>query len=85
VTDGSRFYIDGGGSSRPAGDEIVVVNRRPKKRSRGSRPPPADVDLAVQAGTGHRELLQTTREERIELLTRLREAYKKRIPEIAPR
>jgi aldehyde dehydrogenase (NAD+) len=86
VTDGSRFYIDGQWVE-PAhpGNEIVVVNPATEEEAaKIAAASSADVEAAVQAA--HRAFpsySQTTREERIELLTRLREAYKKRIPEIA--
>jgi len=86
VTDGSRFYIDGEWVEpvRP-GDEIVVVNPATEEEAaRVAAASSADVESAVQAA--HRAFeswSQTSREERIELLTALREAYKKRIPEIA--
>ena len=86
MTDGSRFYIDGRWVDpiRP-GNEIVVVNPATEEEAaKVAAASSADVEAAVQAA--HRAFegySQTTREERIELLTRLREAYKKRIPEIA--
>ena len=86
MTDGSRFYIDGQWVE-PAhpGNEIVVVDPATEEEAaRVAAASSADVESAVQAA--HRAFdgfSQTTREERIELLTALREAYKKRIPEIA--
>jgi aldehyde dehydrogenase (NAD+) len=86
VTDGSRFYIDGQwvGPAHP-GNEIVVVNPATEEEvARVAAATPDDVEAAVQAA--HRAFgpySQTSREERIELLTALREAYKKRIPQIA--
>jgi aldehyde dehydrogenase (NAD+) len=86
VTDGSRFYIDGQWVE-PAhpGDTIAVVNPATEEEAgRIAAASPDDVDAAVQAA--HRAFQswsQTTREERLELLTALREAYKKRIPQIA--
>ena len=86
MSDGSRFYIDGAWvePARP-GDEIVVVNPATEEEAaRVAAASSVDVEAAVQAA--HRAFesySQTTREERLELLTRLREAYKKRIPEIA--
>ena len=86
MTDGSRFYIDGRWVEpvRP-GDEIVVVNPATEEKvAHVAAASPADVEAAVQAA--HRAFesySQTTREERLELLRRVREAYKKRIPDIA--
>jgi aldehyde dehydrogenase (NAD+) len=86
VTDGSRFYIDGQWVE-PAhpGNEIVVVNPATEEEAaRVAAASSADVESAVLAA--HRAFgswSQTSREERIELLTALREAYKKRIPQIA--
>ena len=86
MTDGSRFYIDGRWVEPVhPGDEIVVVNPATEEEvARVAAASPADVEAAVQAA--HRAFgsySQTTREERIEFLTRVREAYKRRIPEIA--
>jgi len=86
VTDVSRFYIDGQWVEPVhPGDEIVVVNPATEEEvARVAAASPADVEAAVQAA--HRAFesySQTTREERLELLTRVREAYKRRIPEIA--
>jgi aldehyde dehydrogenase (NAD+) len=86
VTDGSRFYIDGRWVEPVhPGDEIVVVNPATEEEAaRVAAATSADVESAVQAA--HRAFeswSQTSREERIELLTALREAYKKRIPAIA--
>jgi len=86
VTDGSRFYIDGEWVEPVhPGDEIVVVNPATEEEAaRVAAASAADVESAVQAA--HRAFesySQTSREERIELLTALREAYKKRIPAIA--
>jgi len=86
VTDGSRFYIDGQWVE-PAhpGAEIAVVDPATEEEvARIAAASPDDVEAAVQAA--HRAFesySQTTREERVELLTALREAYKKRIPQIA--
>ena len=86
MTDGSRFYIDGQWVE-PAhpGNEIVVVNPATEEEAaRVAAASSADVESAVLAA--HRAFgswSQTSREERIELLTALREAYKKRIPQIA--
>ena len=86
MTDGSRFYIDGQWVE-PAqpGNEIVVVNPATEEEAaRVAAASSADVESAVQAA--HRAFeswSQTSREERIELLAALREAYKKRIPQIA--
>ena len=86
MTDGSRFYIDGRWVEpvRP-GDEIVVVNPATEEEvARVAAASPADVEAAVQAAyRAFGSYSQTTREERIEFLTRVREAYKRRIPEIA--
>jgi aldehyde dehydrogenase (NAD+) len=86
VTDASRFYIDGRWVEPVhPGEEIVVVNPATEEEAaRVAAASPADVEAAVQAA--HRAFesySQTTREERIEFLTRVREAYKRRIPEIA--
>jgi aldehyde dehydrogenase (NAD+) len=86
VTDGSRFYIDGEWVEPVhPGDEIVVVNPATEEEAaRVAAATSADVESAVLAA--HRAFEsygQSTREERLELLTRLREAYKRRIPEIA--
>ncbi len=86
MTDGSRFYIDGQWVDPVhPGDEIVVVNPATEEEAaRVAAASSADVDSAVQAA--HRAFAsysQTSREERIEYLTRLREAYKRRIPAIA--
>jgi aldehyde dehydrogenase (NAD+) len=86
VTDGSRFYIEGRWVEPiHPGNDIVVVNPATEEEvAKVAAASSADVEAAVQAA--HRAFegySQTTREERIELLTRLREAYKKRIPEIA--
>jgi aldehyde dehydrogenase (NAD+) len=86
VTDGSRFYIDGRWVE-PAhpGAEIAVVNPATEEEvGRIAAASADDVEAAVQAA--HRAFeswSRTTREERLELLTALREAYKKRIPQIA--
>ena len=86
MTDGSRFYIDGQWVE-PAhpGAEIAVVDPATEEEvARIAAASPDDVEAAVQAA--HRAFesySQTTREERVELLTALREAYKKRIPQIA--
>ena len=86
MTDGSRFYIDGQWVE-PAhpGNEIIVVDPATEEEAaRVAAASSADVEAAVQAA--HRAFggfSQSTREERLELLTALREAYKKRIPEIA--
>jgi aldehyde dehydrogenase (NAD+) len=86
VTDGSKFYIDGEWVDPVhPGDEIIVVNPATEEEvARVAAASSADVEAAVQAA--HRAFesySQTTREERLEYLTRVREAYKKRIPEIA--
>ncbi|NLE22465.1 MAG: aldehyde dehydrogenase family protein [Actinobacteria bacterium] len=86
MSDGSRFYIDGRWVEpvRP-GAEIAVVNPATEEEvTRVAAASPDDVDAAVQAA--HRAFeswSQTTREERIEALTAVREAYKRRIPQIA--
>ena len=86
MTDGSRFYIDGRWVE-PAhpGAEIAVVNPATEEEvARIAAASADDVEAAVQAA--HRAFeswSQTTREERLGLLTALREAYKKRIPQIA--
>ena len=86
MTDGSRFYIDGQWVEPvQPGNEIVVVNPATEEEAaRVAAASSADVESAVLAA--HRAFAswsQTSREERIELLTALREAYKKRIPQIA--
>jgi aldehyde dehydrogenase (NAD+) len=81
-----QFYIDGQWVE-PAqpGNEIVVVNPATEEEAaRVAAASSADVEAAVTAA--HRAFesySQTTREERIELVTAVREAYKKRIPQIA--
>jgi aldehyde dehydrogenase (NAD+) len=86
VTEGSRFYIDGRWVE-PAqpGNEIVVVNPATEEEAaRVAAASSADSTSAVQAA--HRAFgswSRTSREERIALLTALREAYKRRIPQIA--
>jgi aldehyde dehydrogenase (NAD+) len=86
VTDGSRFYIDGRWAE-PAhpGAEIPVVNPATEDEvARIAAASPDDVEAAVQAA--HRAFetwSRTSREERIDALTAVREAYKKRIPQIA--
>ena len=86
MTDGSRFYIDGQWVE-PAqpGNEIVVVNPATEEEAaRVAAASCADVESAVQAAhRAFQSYSQTTREERIELLRALREAYKRRIPQIA--
>ena len=82
----SRFYIDGRWVEPvQPGDEIVVVDPATEEKvARVAAASAADVESAVQAA--HRAFgtyAQTTREERLDLLTALREAYKKRIPQIA--
>ena len=82
----SRFYIDGRWVEPVhPGDEIVVVDPATEEEvARVAAASAADVESAVQAA--HRAFpayAQTTREERLELLTALREAYKKRIPQLA--
>jgi aldehyde dehydrogenase (NAD+) len=86
LADGSRFYVDGQWVE-PAhpGEMIAVVNPATEEEvARIAAAFPDDVEAAVQAA--HRAFeswSQTTREERLELLTAVREAYKKRIPQIA--
>lgn len=86
MTDGSRFYIDGRWVEpcRP-GDEIAVVDPATEEEvARVAAASPADVEAAVQAARrAFESWSQTSREERIEALTAVREAYKKRIPQIA--
>ena len=86
MTDASRFYIDGQWVEPVhPGAEIAVINPATEEEvARIAAATPDDVEAAVQAA--HRAFpswSQTSREERIELLTALREAYKKRIPQIA--
>ena len=86
MTDGTRFYIDGQWVE-PAhpGEDIAVVDPATEEEvARVAAASSDDVEAAVQAA--HRAFgswSQTSREERLELLTALREAYKKRIPQIA--
>jgi aldehyde dehydrogenase (NAD+) len=86
VADASRFYIDGQwvGPVHP-GAEIGVVNPATEEEvARIAAATPDDVEAAVQAA--HRAFpswSQTSCEERVEVLTAVREAYKKRIPQIA--
>jgi aldehyde dehydrogenase (NAD+) len=86
LTDGSRFYIDGTWvEPTHPGDEIAVVDPATEAEvARIAAASPDDVEAAVQAA--HRAFeswAATTREERIEALTAVREAYKRRIPQIA--
>jgi len=82
----SRFYIDGRWVEPVhPGDEISVVDPATEEEvARVAAASAADVESAVQAA--HRAFdayAQTSREERLDLLTALREAYKKRIPQLA--
>jgi aldehyde dehydrogenase (NAD+) len=82
----SRFYIDGRWVDPiHPGNEIIVVDPATEEEvACVAAASAADVESAVQAA--HRAFpayAQTTREERLELLTALREAYKKRIPQLA--
>jgi aldehyde dehydrogenase (NAD+) len=82
----SRFYIDGRWvESDQGGETIAVVDPATEEIvAHVAAASVADVDRAVQAAyRAFSSYSQTTREERLELLTALREAYKKRIPEIA--
>jgi len=86
VADGSRFYIDGlWVDPVHLGDTIAVVNPATEEEvARVAAASPADVESAI--GAAHRALpawARTTKEERLEALAAVREAYKKRIPEIA--
>jgi aldehyde dehydrogenase (NAD+) len=86
VADASRFYIDGQWAEPVhPGAEIPVINPATEEEvARIAAASPDDVEAAVQAA--HRAFeswSQTTREERIEALTAVREAYKRRIPQIA--
>jgi len=86
VTDAGRFYIDGQWVEPVhPGAEIAVINPATEEEvARIAAATPDDVEAAVQAA--HRAFpswSQTSREERIEALTALREAYKRRIPQIA--
>jgi aldehyde dehydrogenase (NAD+) len=86
VTDASRFYIDGQWVEPVnPGTEIPVINPATEEEvARVAAASPDDVEAAVQAA--HRAFVswsQTSREERAELLIAVREAYKKRIPQIA--
>ncbi len=86
MTDGSRFYIDGRWVEpvHPGEDIAVVDPATEEEVARVAAASPADVEAAVQAA--HRAFdgfSRTTRDERIELLTAVREAYKRRIPQIA--
>ena len=82
----SRFYIDGRWIEPDHGGEtIAVVDPATEETvARVAAASASDVDKAVRAA--HRAFpaySETTREERLDLLTALREAYKKRIPAIA--
>ncbi len=82
----SQFYIEGRWvDPLEPGETIAVVDPATEDVvARVSAAGVADVDAAVRAA--HRAFdtySRTSREERLELLTNLREAYKKRIPEIA--
>jgi aldehyde dehydrogenase (NAD+) len=86
VADGSRFYIDGQWVEPVhPGVEIAVINPATEEKvARVAAATPDDVDAAVQAARrAFESWSQTSREERLELLTAVREAYKKRIPQIA--
>jgi len=81
-----QFYIDGQWVDPvEPGETIAVVDPATEDEvALVAAATAADVESAVAAA--HRAFenySQTTREERIEFLTRLREAYKRRIPEIA--
>ncbi len=81
-----QFYIDGRWVDpvEPGGTIAVVDPASEEEVARVAAATAADVESAVAAA--HRAFAsfsQTTREERLDLLTRLREAYKRRIPEIA--
>ena len=86
MTDGSRFYIDGRWVEPvQPGNEIVVVNPATEEEAaRVAAASSADVESAVLAAhKAFESYSRTTREERLELVTAVREAYKKRIPQIA--
>ncbi len=86
MADGSRFYIDGlWVDPVHLGDTIAVVNPATEEEvARVAAASPADVESAI--GAAHRALpawARTTKEERLEALAAVREAYKRRIPAIA--
>jgi aldehyde dehydrogenase (NAD+) len=82
----AKFYIDGQWLDPvESSGEIVVVNPATEEEvARVARGSTADVDAAVRAA--HRALpsySRTSREERIALLTRVLEGYRRRLPEMA--
>ena len=82
----TKFYIDGQWvDPLDQSGEIVVVNPATEEEvARVARASTADVDAAVRAA--HRAFpsySQTSREERLGLLTRVLEGYRRRLPEMA--
>ena len=82
----AKFYIDGRWTEpvEPS-DTFAVVNPATEEEvARVAAASPADVDAAVRAA--HRAFASyscTSREERLEILRRVLEAYQRRIPQIA--
>jgi len=86
VGNAAKFYIDGRWTEPAApGDSFAVVNPATEEEvARVAAASPADVDAAVCAA--HRAFAtysRTSREERLEILRRVLEAYQRRIPQIA--
>jgi len=86
VADASKFFIDGEWVDpvHPGGEIVVVDPATEQEVARVAAASPADVESAV--GAAHRAFpawSRTTKEERLEALAAVREAYKRRIPEIA--
>jgi aldehyde dehydrogenase (NAD+) len=86
VSKGSQFYI-GGRWVDPLqpGDTIAVIDPATEEEAaRVAAASTADVDAAIRAAhDAFPGYARTSREERLEILTRLLEAYRRRIPEIA--
>jgi aldehyde dehydrogenase (NAD+) len=81
-----RFYIGGEWvDPRESSGSIAVVNPATEKEvARVAAASAADVDAAVAAARDAFEsYARTSREERLEILTRVLEAYRRRLPELA--
>ena len=86
MADASKFFIDGEWVDpvHPRGEIVVVDPATEEEVARVAAASPADVESAV--GAAHRAFpawSRTTKEERLEALAAVREAYKRRIPAIA--
>ena len=83
--DAKQFYIDGAWvDPRPANDLVVINPATEKPVGHVSQASPADVDRAVAAArAAFKSYAQTSREERIELLSNIATEYKKRSADIA--